>query len=720
MHSHDTSFSADLEFSLSMSSGSKDIETRATITNEKFQGQSSDAAICAVAATAQVSSIQVYRQKMPNFLRQVVAARQAPSNADSPEAIVHSDNQVIRLVRSLVVLFLLLAASATVTFVYRFSLKKEEKTFGSEYEAISLTVVNSLFLALRLNFWIARTIASSVGLAIEVADLPVTNLTISDPRWEEITQESRFMGSAQLASWIPFLYSDDERLMFEAHVRESTISETDRHPDCYFCGGNPSLIFENKDEEVEISGVGFFTCRVVYNSGRTGVIPKDSCSLVQTIVEPVCRCIEPKDIDEAARFWYLNDTVTGTNSTGWSAEKGLFRFDENHTIMVPQEFDSAPYAPTCLISRVHRDPIMYNHFSDSIRARTLGALIFGRIPLISEARIRSTPYDYYSVPGSLGELVSDLYFPVFDPIDKSLVGVVLLELQWKEVLADAVASNAELLDVVMSNTCGQVFTFKVNKTSLTLVLEGESDLHDTKYDKQKRGTTTDMYAQLIDVVSNGFRNPGNATTVYCSFQFDVYPTTAFEDVYMSKEPFTFAMISTISFIFASMVFFIYDSFVRRRQHKVMVSAKRTNAIVTSLFPESVRQRMYRRISSIDSQLAMPLSNSTIIPSSLGKNSFPISTVNVFGSEPIADLFPHATVMFIDIAGFTAWSSERDATQVFTLLETLYHAFDQAGCRLGIFKVETIGDSYVAVAGLPTPRNDHAVGKLAVTGFLYFA
>lgn len=36
------------------------------------------------------------------------------------------------------------------------------------------------------------------------------------------------------------------------------------------------------------------------------------------------------------------------------------------------------------------------------------------------------------------------------------------------------------------------------------------------------------------------------------------------------------------------------------------------------------------------------------------------------SEPIADLFPNASVMFADISGFTAWSSERDPSQVFTL------------------------------------------------------
>jgi class 3 adenylate cyclase len=55
-------------------------------------------------------------------------------------------------------------------------------------------------------------------------------------------------------------------------------------------------------------------------------------------------------------------------------------------------------------------------------------------------------------------------------------------------------------------------------------------------------------------------------------------------------------------------------------------------------------------------------------------------------------------MFADIAGFTAWSSVRDPKQVFTLLETLYGAFDAIAQKRGVFKVETIGDSYVAVLG----------------------
>ena len=46
-----------------------------------------------------------------------------------------------------------------------------------------------------------------------------------------------------------------------------------------------------------------------------------------------------------------------------------------------------------------------------------------------------------------------------------------------------------------------------------------------------------------------------------------------------------------------------------------------------------------------------------------------------------------------------------------LLETLYNAFDSIATRRRIYKVETIGDCYVAVAGLPEPRKDHTVAMV---------
>lgn len=60
-----------------------------------------------------------------------------------------------------------------------------------------------------------------------------------------------------------------------------------------------------------------------------------------------------------------------------------------------------------------------------------------------------------------------------------------------------------------------------------------------------------------------------------------------------------------------------------------------------------------------------------------------------------------------IAGFTAWSSIREPTHVFQLLESIFQAFDEEARRAGVFKVETVGDCYVAVAGVPEACFDHA-------------
>jgi class 3 adenylate cyclase len=83
-------------------------------------------------------------------------------------------------------------------------------------------------------------------------------------------------------------------------------------------------------------------------------------------------------------------------------------------------------------------------------------------------------------------------------------------------------------------------------------------------------------------------------------------------------------------------------------------------------------------------------------------------LTVISSKPIADYFQESTVLFADIAGFTSWSSQRSPEQVFTLLQTLFNTFDGIAKKCGVFKVETIGDCYMAVTSVPEPQADHAV------------
>ena len=54
------------------------------------------------------------------------------------------------------------------------------------------------------------------------------------------------------------------------------------------------------------------------------------------------------------------------------------------------------------------------------------------------------------------------------------------------------------------------------------------------------------------------------------------------------------------------------------------------------------------------------------------------------------------------------ADQRNPDDVFKLLETLYLSFDNIARRRHVFKVETIGDCYVAACGIPLPQQDHAV------------
>jgi len=143
----------------------------------------------------------------------------------------------------------------------------------------------------------------------------------------------------------------------------------------------------------------------------------------------------------------------------------------------------------------------------------------------------------------------------------------------------------------------------------------------------------------------------------------------------------------------------------------MHTARASNAVVSELYPSVVRDRMFPVVKDQASSrdLNQCKCNPPLNESSLREREKRESkTSSLALSIPIADLFPDTTVMFADIAGFTAWSSTRDPTQVFTLLETLYRGFDKIAAERRVFKVETIGDSYVAVVGLPDSRKDHAV------------
>jgi len=82
-----------------------------------------------------------------------------------------------------------------------------------------------------------------------------------------------------------------------------------------------------------------------------------------------------------------------------------------------------------------------------------------------------------------------------------------------------------------------------------------------------------------------------------------------------------------------------------------------------------------------------------------------------GEQRIAESYPETTVLFADIVGFTPWAQRTDPDRVVALLDALFSRFDELAARDGVEKIKTIGDAYMAVAGAPEPREDHAAASL---------
>lgn len=76
-------------------------------------------------------------------------------------------------------------------------------------------------------------------------------------------------------------------------------------------------------------------------------------------------------------------------------------------------------------------------------------------------------------------------------------------------------------------------------------------------------------------------------------------------------------------------------------------------------------------------------------------------------EAIAEYFEEVTVLFADIAGFTPLSATIAPEALVDLLNEIFSLFDQMADQYGLEKIKTIGDAYMAMAGLPTPCPHHA-------------
>ncbi len=319
-----------------------------------------------------------------------------------------------------------------------------------------------------------------------------------------------------------------------------------------------------------------------------------------------------------------------------------------------------------------------------------------------------------TVFAQINDFATLMFAPVFSNLgnsNSSIIGSIVIDINWITFLESTVPLGSNGLYMVLENSCGQKRTVKCTGENVNVV--GFGDQHDPAFSSMVEETNFPDFFTAQSVASP-FQN-GQESQRNCAYRISVYSSEEFRANYISNKPQLYALGVCLIFVFTSLVFVIYDCYVARRQRKVMRAALERDEIVSSLFPAAVRERMFNAGQAAQRRSMTKFRDmfrrSRPEPE-LQLSQMPAGTAGRLNplprSEPIADFFPSVTVVFADISGFTAWSSEREPAQVFQLLETVYHAFDVIASQFGVFKIETIGDCYVAVAGLPMFQPDHAL------------
>ena len=288
----------------------------------------------------------------------------------------------------------------------------------------------------------------------------------------------------------------------------------------------------------------------------------------------------------------ISSEIFELSDTGYKRQEG------EHDVYFPM-WEHAPVVPTLVNYDLYTDP----NFHDGIEAMiTSKHAVLGKIwdlnPHDTDDEFThgvSTEFlKTWETSSTLhqDDPVSKMFYPVYDTLEEDhiLVGLLATVIHWQSYLNQILPPHADGLIVVLSNACNQIVTYQVNGETSEFL--GLGDLHDPHYNNL--GETIE-FATLIE--NNEKRVERFADVIFnvdfCPYTVSVYPSELLESAFVTNNAFIYTICVVVIFAFTALVFLVYDWIVERRQKLVMKRAVQSRAIVSSLFPAAVRDRLFR-------------------------------------------------------------------------------------------------------------------------------
>jgi len=215
------------------------------------------------------------------------------------------------------------------------------------------------------------------------------------------------------------------------------------------------------------------------------------------------------------------------------------------------------------------------------------------------------------------------------------VGLIWTIVRWDKYLDGYLPTDIDGILCVLKNSCTDVsYTYEVYGKEAAFV--GEGDLHDQEYD---------IYEYSFELTpSSGEQGESAGDATRCVYTFYTYPTSDFVSLFSTSSSISAAAAMAAVFIVLVLSFLLYDHLIKKKNNKVVDIAARSNGILTTLFPEDVRNKLLAEQDARNNGDNMDEKMKSMLKGGDDVSESEVEEDAIFRTKPIANLFTDTTIL----------------------------------------------------------------------------